>query len=266
MKKISVVLTIAILPLIVKSQDLTLFEKQTFTRNGNTLFYRILYPNGYNKSKAYPVFTFLHGSGERGNDNESQLTHGGALFANDSVRKTFPAIVIFPQCPNDSTWNYIRSRRDSTNQTGRTFDLSFSPSPTTPALLVKLLLDSLVATKKADSNRMYIGGLSLGGFGTFDMIERYPAFFAAATPICGGGDLTMADRFAKNVSVWLFHGDADKSVDVNNSRRYYAELKKLGADTRYNEYPGVEHNSWDNAFKERELLPWVLSKTKNKTK
>ena len=109
---------------------------------------------------------------------------------------------------------------------------------------------------------MYIGGLSLGGFGTFDMIERYPSFFAAAFPICGGGDTNKAKAFTGKVSVWLFHGDDDKSVDVNNSRQYYSVLKTLGADTKYTEYPGVGHNSWDNVFKEKELLPWVLSKSK----
>ena len=113
---------------------------------------------------------------------------------------------------------------------------------------------------------MYIGGLSLGGFGTFDMIQRYPSFFAAAIPICGGGDVNVADRFADKVSVWLFHGDEDKSVDVSNSRNYFAVLKKLGADTRYTEYPGVAHNSWDNAFKERELLTWMLSKSRKNNK
>lgn len=264
MKEIWFALAIAILPLAVNSQDLNLFEKKTFSRNGNLLLYRILYPKGYNKSKPYPVLTFLHGSGERGNDNEAQLRHGGALFINDSVRNTFPAIVIFPQCPTDSAWNYIKIQKDTASQTGRSIDLSFSPTPTTPALLVKLLLDSLVSSKKADPDRMYIGGLSLGGFGTFDMIERYPTFFRAAIAICGGGDLNVANRFAKYVSVWLFHGDADKSVDVNNSRLYYAELKKLGADTRYNEYPGVAHNSWDNAFQEPQLLPWIFSKSKKK--
>lgn len=249
-------------PLFLSAQDLGLFQKKSFTREGKTLNYRILYPNRYKKTKAYPVITFLHGSGERGDNNEAQLIHGGALFVNDTVRNMLNAIVIFPQCPNDSTWRYMKTRRDTTTTTGRAFDLSFSQVPTTPAKLVKLLLDSLVKAKKADAKRMYIGGLSLGGFGTFDMIERYPSFFAAAFPICGGGDTNKANQFSGKVAVWLFHGDNDKSVDVNNSRQYYAALRALGADTKYTEYAGVGHNSWDNAFKEKVLIPWALSKSK----
>jgi predicted peptidase len=238
------------------------FEKKTFHRAGHTLLYRILYPKGYNHSRAYPVFTFLHGSGERGDDNEAQLTHGGDLFANDSVRNTFPAIVIFPQLPKDSAWRHITSTVDTSSITGQKVNFSLSSRPTTPALLVKLLLDSLVSSKVGDSRRMYIGGLSLGGFGTFDMIERYPGFFAAAVPMCGGGDVNLAKRFAKKTALWIFHGDKDPAVDVKYSRQYYDALKKLGADVRYTEYPGVGHNSWDYAFKEKQLLPWVLSKAK----
>ena len=262
MKKVFTILLIAVLPAVLLAQDKTSFQEKEFTRDGNTLVYRILYPKNYNKAKTYPVLTFLHGSGERGNDNVSQLKHGGRLF--DSLHNTLTAIVIFPQCPSDSTWNYISSRNDSGSPTGRVIDLTFNPKPTTPARLVKLLLDSLLANKIADSRKMYIGGLSLGGFGTFDMIERYPDFFAAAIPICGGGDLEVANRYAKNVSLWIFHGSDDKSVDVKNSRDAYAALKKLGADVQYTEYPGVGHNSWDNVFAEKKLIPWLLSKSKAK--
>lgn len=262
MKKICFFITILSAPFYLLAQDIDAFMKMNFTREGNTLPYRILYPKNYDKSKAYPVLTFLHGSGERGNNNEAQLIHGGKLFSNDSVRNNFNAIVIFPQCPRDSTWNYFGSKRDAASPGGRSIDFTLSAKPTTPALLVKLLLDSLVASGAANPARMYIGGLSLGGFGTFDMIERYPDFFAAAIPICGGGDTSVADRFAKRVAVWIFHGDNDQSVHVQYSRQYYAALKNLGANVRYTEYPGVGHNSWDNAFAEKELLPWLISKTK----
>ncbi len=262
MKKSFFILMVIAAPFMLAAQDLSLFQKASFTRDGNTLLYRILYPLNYNKAKQYPVITFLHGSGERGSNNEAQLTHGGAMFLNDTLRRTLNAIVIFPQCPNDSMWRHMKVSEDSSSISGHTFDLTFTSTPTTPALLVKLLLDSLVSSKKADKKRMYIGGLSLGGFGTFDMIERYPAFFAAAFPICGGGDTKMASKFSKNTAVWLFHGDADKSVDVKNSRQYYAALQNLNAAVKYTEYPGVAHNSWDNAFKESTLVPWVLSHSK----
>jgi predicted peptidase len=132
----------------------------------------------------------------------------------------------------------------------------------TPTRLVKLLLDSMVKKKVADSKRMYIGGLSLGGFGTFNMIERYPGYFAAAFPICGGGDTAVVKRFAKNTGVWIFHGDKDPRVNVKYSREYYAALKRADGDVRYTEYPNVQHNSWDNAFAEKDLVHWLFTKKK----
>jgi predicted peptidase len=127
---------------------------------------------------------------------------------------------------------------------------------------MKSLLDSLIRSKVADRKRMYIGGLSLGGFGTFNMIERYPTFFAAAFPICGGGDTQSAGRFAKTTAVWIFHGDKDEAVDVKYSRDYYTALKKANADVRYTEYAGVGHNSWNNAFAEKDLVHWMFMKKK----
>ena len=132
----------------------------------------------------------------------------------------------------------------------------------TPTRLVKMLLDSLIKARVADSKRMYIGGLSLGGFGTFNMIERYPRYFAAAFPICGGGDVNQAKAFAKTTSVWIFHGDKDPTVSVKYSRDYYAALKKLSADVRYTEYPNVQHDSWNNAFAEKDLLYWMFRQKK----
>ena len=251
-----------VFPAYLFAQDLGMYEKKLFINKGDTLRYRILYPKDYIKSKAYPVVTFLHGSGERGNNNEAQLTHGGKLFLNDTLRDEFRGIVIFPQCPRDSSWRYITSKRDSTAPNGRSIDFTMTARGSTPTRLVKLLLDSLVKTKVADSKRMYIGGLSLGGFGTFNMIERYPGYFAAAFPICGGGDVNQANRFAKTTAVWIFHGDKDPSVSVKYSRDYYAALKKLSADVRYTEYPNVQHDSWNNAFAEKDLLYWMFRQKK----
>ncbi len=246
-------------PVLLRGQD-TGYVKKLFIRQGDTLRYRMLYPDAYNKKKSYPVITVLHGSGERGSNNEAQLLHGGSLFQQEDLRKRFPSFVIFPQCPADSAWNVFTRHPDSTGIAGWMPEVHVADRPTRPALLVKALLDSLVGAKAATANQMYIGGLSLGGFGTFDMIERYPRFFAAAFPICGGGDTSAAHQFAKTVSVWIFHGDSDRTVDVRNSRNYYTVLKSRGADVKYTEYPGVGHNSWDNAFAEADLLPWLFSK------
>jgi predicted peptidase len=256
------VLAILCISFSLFAQDLGSFKKEIFIIHNDTLRYRILYPLDYNVHKKYPVITFLHGSGERGSDNELQLIHGGILFLNDSIREKFKAIVIFPQLPKDSLWNYHGTATDTASITGRSIDFSLSPRQTTPSFLVKSLLNSLIREKIADQRQMYIGGLSLGGMGTFEMLERFPGFFAAAFPICGGGDTSRAKLFAKKTAIWIFHGNADKSVDVKYSRQYYQALINLHADVHYNEYPGVGHNSWDYAFAEKNLLPWLFSKKK----
>ena len=258
MRSLYFLLFMVALPAMLGAQDLDRYEKKLYILKGDTLRYRVLYPKDYVKSRSYPVITFLHGSGERGSDNQAQLTHGGKLFLDEALRDEFQAIVIFPQCPKDSSWRYIKTRRDSTSATGRAVDFTMTPDAPTPTRLVKSLLDSLIKSKVADKKRMYIGGLSLGGFGTFNMIERYPNYFVAAFPICGGGDLQAAGRFAKHTAVWIFHGDKDQSVDVKYSRDYYTALKKAGADVRYTEYPGVGHNSWDKAYASRDLFEWLL--------
>ncbi|MEP6617134.1 MAG: phospholipase [Ginsengibacter sp.] len=241
------------------AQDLGLFQKKLFIVNQDTLRYRVLYPLHYKSHKKYPVITFLHGAGERGNDNELQLVHGATFFLNDTLRRKFKAIVIFPQLPTDSVWDY-HVKTDPSN--AKSYIFTYSPKQTIPSYLVISLLKKLIKDKIANRQQMYIGGLSFGGMGTFDMIERFPDFFTAAFPICGGGDTTKANIFAGKTAVWIFHGDADRAVDVSYSRAYYKTLKSLHADVRYSEYPGVDHNSWDNAFEEKNLLPWLFSKKK----
>lgn len=246
----------------LSQQDLSQYEKKEFARHGATLLYRVLYPLNYDKQKKYPLVMFLHGAGERGNNNESQLQHGGELFLRDSIRKNYPAIVIFPQCPKDSGWAYVEFKFDqATNKVLFTFP--FREEPTVAGGLVKELMDSLVQNGRVDNKRLYIAGLSMGGFGTFNMLARYPDYFAAAIPICGGGDTALAKRFAQNLPLWVFHGDADPIVNVEYSRSYVRALHALGATPRYTEYPGVGHNSWDNAFVEKDLLHWLFFNKKN---
>lgn len=261
MQKMILLLAAVFLFSAIKAQDFSQYEKKIFVRDGMTLPYRILYPKGYEKDKAYPLVMFLHGSGERGNDNEKQLFHGGFLFLVDSLRKHYPAIVIFPQCPADSSWSYLEFKYDPGLRRG-VLSGPFHQTPADPALLVKELMDSLADAMIVDKNRIYIGGLSMGGFGVFDMLERYPDYFAAAIAICGGGDTTMAKGFATTTAIRIFHGGADPIVPVESSRRYFHALQRLGADVNYTEYPGVGHNSWDNVFVERDLMHWLFSNKK----
>ncbi|KAA2240101.1 phospholipase [Chitinophaga agrisoli] len=242
----------------MQAQDMSAYSHETFMHNGDTLRYRMLTPLNYDMHKAYPVIIFLHGSGERGSDNAAQLLHGGDLFLKDSLRREFPAFVIFPQCPQNEAWAPFKLKRDSTGKVAGA-DFPHDAPPTKAGALVKALLDSLLATGKVDSKRVYIGGLSLGGMGTFDMLARYPDVWAAGFPICGAGDAKTASIFGGKVPVWIFHGGADPVVPVSFSRNYYLELQQLHADVKYTEYPGVGHNSWDNVFREPGLLPWMFS-------
>ena len=240
------------------AQDLSAFEKKQFINGKDTLRYRILYPLKYKKHKAYPLVIFLHGSGERGRDNEAQLMHGGKLFANENIRKHFPAIVIFPQCPSDSSW--ARYRRGA-NSGERVF-LSDEDAPV-PQQLVKQLVDSLVNHFIVDNGRLYLGGLSLGGFGTYDLLTRYPGYFTAAFPICGTANIPMYIERARQTPLWIFHGALDSSVSPKPDRELYKALMTRGIKTvAYTEYPLAGHNSWDSAFAEPKLLPWLFSNKK----
>jgi predicted peptidase len=221
----------------------------------------MLMPADYDVHKSYPLVVFLHGAGERGSDNAAQLLHGGSLFLKDSIRREYPAFVIFPQCPKDSTWAPMKLQRDSTGKVTGLLFTGMGDQGTIPGQLVKSLVDSLLTTGKIDSKRIYLGGLSLGGMGTYDLLARYPHVWAAGFPICGMGNVSNAVKFAK-VPLWIFHGGADMVVPVAGSRDYYNALKKLGAKVKYSEYPGVGHNSWDNAFAEKDLLPWLFSNKK----
>jgi len=246
-----------LIPSLLTAQMNNDYQKKIFISKGDTLNYNIRFPSNYNPNLKYPVITFLHGSGERGNDNETPLKHGSSFLSNN---QKYNSIVIFPQCPTNQYWRKIYKNNEASEQ--HIFDLTFNSSPEKPTLLVKELLDSLQKINVADPTRMYIGGLSLGGFGTFDMIERYPDYFAAAFPICGGGDVTKASTFAKKVPIWIFHGEKDEAVAVELSRQYYKKLKELNANVKYTEYPNVGHNSWDNVFQNTELMPWILAQKK----
>ena len=135
----------------------------------------------------------------------------------------------------------------------------------TPALLVKALLDSLAQNHIINSKRIYLGGLSLGGMGTYDLLIRYPGYFAAAFPICGACNSQQFLAKASPTPLWIFHGAIDSSVLPDLDRALYKELINKGATrVTYTEYPNVKHNSWDNAFAEPELLQWIYGNKKKK--
>lgn len=239
------------------AQDLALFEKQYFVQGEDTLRCRILSPRNFSPNKKYPVMVFLHGSGERGTDNEAQLKWGGSLFVDSLNRVKFPAIVVFPQCPPDSSW--ARCRRSPEADTSLRFKCYVNEAPSRPLQLLMNFIDTLSKSPTVDTKRMYVGGLSMGGFGTFELLWRKPGTFAGALAICGGGDIGIVNTYARQFPVWVFHGDRDDVVPPNNSRMMVAALRGAGAQVKYTEYAGVSHDSWNNAFREPGLLPWLFA-------
>ncbi len=244
----------------VFNPDFALFEQRVYPSvDGNILPYRILYPENYDKNKKYPLVLFLHGAGERGKDNEKQLMHGARLFLKEENRKQFPAIVIFPQCPEESFWAYANI--DRTVQPAK-FELDYSGPANWPLVAANELVQKMIKDGAADPTRVYITGLSMGGMGTFESVFRYPDLYAAALPICGGGDTPEYDKRVKKTAFWVFHGAADAVVNVKLSQEMVEKLKKLKAEVKYSEYPGVNHNSWDNAFAEPDYLGWMFGHRK----
>lgn len=237
---------------------LSFLKKQFTTNSGYQLKYRVLYPENYDPAKKYPLILFLHGAGERGNDNEAQLTHGGDLFASHKMRIEFPAIVIAPQCPSEVYW--VDYKRPTPDDSRRVF---YPSNPITKELAaVKELVDSYVDKGLVDKANMHITGLSMGGIGTFDLVFRYPNLFVTATPICGGVNTKRAEQYKGKTVFRIFHGDADSVVDVQFSRDAYAALQKAGAKVSYKEYPGVNHDSWNNAFAEPDYISWMFNPQK----
>jgi predicted peptidase len=139
------------------------------------------------------------------------------------------------------------------------FVFDYAPNLNWPLQAAIDLVKSLVKTKVADKKRLYIMGLSMGGMGTMEAVSRNPKMFAAAIPICGGADLTYVKKYAKKLPFWVNHGDADAVVPVKHSRELVASLQEAKANVTYTEYPGVNHNSWDNTFAQPTLLSWLFS-------
>lgn len=236
------------------------YEKKVFKSSvtGEELLYRQLSPENGAKKGKYPVVLFLHGAGERGSDNEAQLTHGSGLFLNPAVAEKYPSYVVFPQCPNGTTWAYDKAPSWSTSPYNLPLD---APESSMMKLLVEFLGDFLATHPDADASRVYVMGLSMGGIGTFDITSRHPGLFAAAVPMCGcvnPGKMASA----KSVKFSIYHGDKDGVVPVEGSREAYKALKAAGAKVRYTEFVGCNHGCWDPALNDPGLLPWLFKQHK----
>lgn len=214
-----------------------------------TLNYRLLKPQDFNPNKQYPLVIFLHGAGERGADNNAQLKHGVANFCSAQMRAENPCYVLAPQCPKGQSWADIDWTQMTITQPEKA---SQSLRP------VMALVDEMLESASVDRRRVYLTGLSMGGFGTWDAIARRPSFFAAAIPVCGGADLATAPDIAK-VPIWCFHGAKDSVVTVELSRTMIDAIKKSGGDPKYTEYPDAGHDSWTATYSNDEVLEWMFA-------
>jgi predicted peptidase len=231
------------------------FSVEHYTNGkGDTLNYRMLYPDS-DTLRKYPLVIFLHGSGERGSDNEAQLKWGVQNFASDEMMASHPAFVIAPQCPEKVGWSNFSGRsREST-------DMKLESNPSKPMELLIGLIHEMMKNKSIDTNRIYITGLSMGGFGTYDAIERYPDLFAAAMPVCGGGDASKASTIA-HIPIWNFHGMEDPAVNVNYSIAMMQALVKAGAHPGFTFLPETGHFSWIAAYKDKLAIDWLFRQHK----
>ncbi len=229
-------------------------EKRWFILAQDTLPYLFHAPVG--NSKKFPLVIWLHGKGERGKNNQSQFKNGAEILL-DSMKSNpaYQGYMIIPQCNSNTTWSYYDKNQPRIKMTDDT-------PPIQNTLMA--LIHHILQNEQVDPQRIYLFGISMGGFGVWDIAMRYPDLFAAIVPICGGADPTQA-ILLKNISVWAFHGEKDQIVDSRFTTEIMQELTSLQneqLDSRYSLIKGVGHNAWDYALKDPELLPWVFSKKK----
>ena len=227
------------------------YVTKTHYKNGLPLPYNILYPEK-NKSK-YPLLLFLHGAGERGNDNKKQLVHGSEWLSTNNVHH--PAVVVFPQCPTNDFWAAVDVQTDGEGHRKFYFG-DKAPTPVMNQLLS--LIDSMSALPYIDASRIYVMGLSMGGMATFELMWRRPGLFAAAAPICGGGNSQKSKSIAETPCIHVFHGAIDEVVIPDHSRQMVEAIKPYNKNILYTEYQNVNHNSWDNVFKEKKFFEWMF--------
>jgi predicted peptidase len=221
--------------LLVPQKPVDGFQARTF----KTMPYRLFVPPAYDKSNKYPLVLWLHGAGSVGTDNFKQISEaslrGTHTWTSPQVQAKHPAFVLAPQ--------------------------SHSGSWITDMPLVLELLDSVAKEFNIDAARVYVAGQSMGGNGTWHFITSRPDLFAAAIPLCGWGDVTRANRIAQ-MPIWAFHGAADPTVPVAESRKMIEAVRKAGGNPRYTEYKGVGHDVWFKTFQEPGLVEWLFAQHK----
>ncbi|HVS34479.1 MAG TPA: prolyl oligopeptidase family serine peptidase [Gemmataceae bacterium] len=228
-----------LVPSLLRADEFTtgLLDRTYIDADGKEAKYALFVPLDYKADKAYPLILFLHGSGETGTDGKMQTYVGLGPVLRMNAKK-FPCFVLLPQS-QDRSW-----QADSKD-----------------AQRALAVLDAVEKEFKIDEKRVYLTGLSMGGFGTWSLAQKNPERWAAIVPVCGGGDPNQA-KVIKDIPCWIFHGDADKSVPVDRSRAMVEALKAAGGQPKYTEYAGVGHNSWEMAYNTPDLYEWLLQQHK----
>jgi predicted peptidase len=215
------------------TQTVHVFESSVY--GAIHLKYLLYLPHDYgiDVAKKWPLILFLHGIGERGDDPEHVKRHGIPRIV--ETRDDFPFIVVSPQCPSDTWW----------------------PSETKS---LSGLLDEVIETYAVDESRIYLTGMSMGGYGAWQLAITYPKRFAALAPVCGGGD-TDAVCALKDMPVWAFHGAQDVRVPLEESERMVEALRECGGNVRLTVYPDLAHDSWTRTYEDPALYEWFLNQT-----
>ncbi len=205
-------------------------ERVTYMASGHFLLFL---PHEYGATdRKWPMIIFLHGSGERGSDLELVKKQGPPMIVES--QPDFPFIVVSPQVPEGSAW-----------------------SPDVIDALLKVLVKKLAV----DNDRIYLTGLSMGGYGTWACAAAYPHWFAAIAPVCGGGDPGWACKL-KDIPVWAFHGAKDDVVPIKEEQDMVDALKECGGDVQFTIYPEGNHNAWTETYANPELYKWFLRQSK----
>jgi predicted peptidase len=232
---------------------------RTYTdAQGASMTYYLYVPRGYNPGQSYPLVLLLHGGGERASP-KSTPAQNRSLLLNDAyanvwssltVQSRWPSFIVVPQVMGDNQWVNTPSDQGS---------YQLAPEPSVSLRLAKEIVDELQREYQGiDSNRLYITGLSMGGYGTWDAIERWPAYFAAAAPIAGAGDPAQASVLAQ-LPIWAFHGADDMNVPVSGSRAMIQAIRAAGGQPNYTEYPQAGHDIWMQVYTSSDFLSWFFS-------
>ena len=220
--------------------------------DGTEVLYRFAAPEKMEEGKTYPLVLFLHGAGERGTDNKAQLTHGVDGILKGAAELGDPVFLIAPQCPPERWWAEPTPDRLTLNDAD-------GANPLLDAVLA--LVGETAESHPIDRRRIHIAGISMGGFGTWSMLARSPETWAAAIPVCGGGDPGTVEKF-RDIPIRIFHGAADEVVPPKSSELMAAALREVGGKAELTLYPGVGHDSWTQTYSDPEVIKWLLAQRK----